>query len=108
MGEVGVRPKESSEVILAVIPGEGPENRLVFASRSNAHNKPIILRQETFSPDVGWFTQSSLEMTRQEMVLLRNAMGGARPSACESTNRRIHAGSTATASIKLAELPVAS
>lgn len=86
---IRISPTTSSsapqEVVLAIIPGQDDSQRMVFANRLSPAEKPIVLRQESFSPDVGWFTQSSLEMTREEMVLLRAAMGGTTPAACMST-----------------------
>ena len=96
------------EIVLAVIPSSDSASRMVFATRCGNASKPIILRQESFSPNVGWFTQNTIEMTRQEMVLLRSAMGGSAPQACARTSRRIQADPVAHGTLKLAELPAAS
>ena len=76
------------EHIIAVIP-TGDESRLVFASSTEAVEKPIVLRQESFSSHVGWFVQSTIAMTRVEMVALRSAMGGA--GVCNQTRLRAEA-----------------
>lgn len=78
------------EYIIAVIQGDESDQRMVFASRSDA-DRPIVLRHESFSQDVGWFAQSEVEMTRQEMILLRSAMGGQKPQACIRTSQKIQA-----------------
>lgn len=76
------------ETVLATIDGSEPHERLVFAAVSDSPDKPIVLRRETYSPAVGWFIQSRIEMSRQEMVLLRSAMGGQAHSACQQTQMR--------------------
>ena len=97
------------EVVLAVVEGDSPGQRLVFATKTGASERPILLRQESYSPDVGWFTQSCIEMTRQEMVLLRNAMGGKTPNACMGTSQRIQAQhSQPSHSLKICDMPAAS
>ncbi len=76
------------EYVLATIPGDSPRSRIVFASRSQPGKKPILLKQESYSDAVGWFVQNSIELTREEMVALRSAMGGQAPSACQRTQLR--------------------
>lgn len=78
----------ATEYIIAVVQGDESDQRIVFASRSDV-DRPIVLRHESFSQDVGWFTQSEVEMTRQEMVLLRSVMGGQQPKPCLRTTRKI-------------------
>lgn len=62
--------------VVAVIPDPNQEQRLVFLARTGQHEKPIVLRQESYSPGVGWFTQSEIELSRQQMILLRSSLGG--------------------------------
>ncbi|XZE54036.1 hypothetical protein SH139x_005821 [Planctomycetaceae bacterium SH139] len=73
------------ECVIAVIPDASGTQRVVFASRSGHESLPIVLRQETYSRDVGWFAQSQIELTREQMVLLRSGMGGALSSPCQQT-----------------------
>ncbi len=80
----------ATEHIIAVVQGDESDQRMVFASRSDI-DRPIVLRHESFSQDVGWFTQSEVEMTRQEMVLLRSVMGGQKPKPCLRTTQKIQA-----------------
>lgn len=77
------------DTILSVIPGETPETRMVFATRTGDHDRPIVLRQESFSEGVGWFVQSQIEMTRFEMSQLRTMLGGRKHQACERTTNKI-------------------
>jgi hypothetical protein len=45
---------------------------------------PIVLRTESFSPGVGWFTQQSINLSRSELQGLRNLLGVQVHRACES------------------------
>ena len=73
------------ENVIAIVPDGTQSQRLVFIAKSVESDLPIVLRQETYSEDVGWFTQNQIEMTRQQMMMLRSAMGGtsggSRPTA---------------------------
>ena len=71
-----VAPHAVDEQIVAIVPGTSENERLVFATRRSVDGKPIQLRRESFSSDVGWFVQSTLEMTCEEMRFLRSAFGG--------------------------------
>lgn len=109
--EAGMQPTEPTphEYILAVIQGEDPHHRMVFASRTvEEGQRPIVLRQESFSPDIGWFAQSTIAMSRQEMVHLRAAMGGGTPNACQATQQKIHSDSERPAVLQLHRLSAAS
>lgn len=77
--------KSQREIVLATIPGESDQQRLIFATRLGGAAKPIVLRRESFNRDVGWFEQSSLELTREEMIGLRNSLGIRLPAACQQT-----------------------
>lgn len=96
------------EFVIAVIQGESANQRMVFASRNTDCERPIVLRQETFSSDVGWFTQSSIAMTRKEMVQLRSVMGGQRPQACQTTSQKIEANVPQPTHLRIHKLSVAS
>ncbi|MCM2375014.1 hypothetical protein [Aporhodopirellula aestuarii] len=37
-------------------------------------DRPIVLRQESFSPAVGWFTQSEMELTLDQWTAMRMTM----------------------------------
>ena len=74
---------------ISVIEGGDDNSRLVFAVRLGNAEQPILLRQESYSRDVGWFVQNEIAMTRQEMVNMRTALGGKMHRACERTMHRI-------------------
>ena len=80
---------DNRETILAVIAGEDPNFRMVFACDHGDGDRPIVLRQESYGDRVGWFPQSSIRMTRGEMAQLRSLLGGQLPRACEQTARMI-------------------
>ncbi|MEL6895422.1 MAG: hypothetical protein AAFP90_04895 [Planctomycetota bacterium] len=70
------------EILLATLPCENDQQRIsvVLCRRSvvsgeNADQSLIQLRTESYSPDVGWFTQSRIELTPQQLQALRQTMG---------------------------------
>jgi hypothetical protein len=67
----------TGEQVIAVIPDETGQQRVVFVARAGERELPIVLRQQSFSAAVGWFTQSQIEMTRAQMVMLRSSLGAA-------------------------------
>ncbi|XZE43495.1 hypothetical protein SH467x_003059 [Pirellulaceae bacterium SH467] len=71
-----------TEQIVAVLPGADPCERIVIALDSSAEPKPISVRSESFSSDVGWFAQSELRLSRSEMAGLRNVLGVPVAKAC--------------------------
>lgn len=71
----------SREVTLSVV-SESPDSRLAVILREYA-DKPIVLRSESFGPNVGWFTQQEIELTRAEFSGLRNVLGISVPRGCE-------------------------
>lgn len=61
--------------------GESPAEVLVplatrpFCEQVQAiRDQPIVLRQESFSPAVGWFTQSEMELTMEQWAAMRTTM----------------------------------
>lgn len=69
------------ETILSTIPGPSDNERLVIAMQEGDTDRPIVLRQESYSDAVGWFPQSSIELSREQLAGLRGALGmpSARP-----------------------------
>lgn len=43
-------------------------------------DRPLVLRQQSFSPAVGWFTQSELEMTQEQWAMMRCTVVPAKPN----------------------------
>lgn len=79
----------SKATTVAIIQGDDPNNRFIFAMRAENAERPILFRQESYSEDVGWFVQNEMEMTRGEMICLRSALGGKMHRACEHTASKI-------------------
>lgn len=71
-----------TEQIVAVLPSADPHERIVITLDASAEPKPISIRSESFSPDVGWFSQSELKLSRSEMAGLRNVLGVPMAKAC--------------------------
>jgi hypothetical protein len=78
-----------TETILAVIPSELAQHRLVLVMVGADADKPLILRSESFSPDVGWFIQSSVSMSRAELSGLKNVLGLNMSQGCQQTAGRV-------------------
>lgn len=51
-------------------------------------DRPIVLRQESFSPAVGWFTQSELEMTEAQWAMMRCTVVPQQPKPAPMVARR--------------------
>ena len=66
-----------NETILNVFPSADEENRLVVAieQESNASSR-LVLRQETYSDDVGWFVQSRICVEPEQVAGLKMALTG--------------------------------
>lgn len=80
---------DSVEFELACIPGENDLSRLVFVLKSKDGVGSFVLKRQSFSRDVGWFSQSEIEMTREEMVAMRSALGATESNACRTTKLRM-------------------
>lgn len=100
-----------SETVLSVIPGKHEHERLVVAMQRDPQ-QPLVLRHESFNDAVGWFTQSCVELSPEQVAGLRSALGlstagrdvrpthrsGAprredRAMRCEAPHLRLHAAS---------------
>lgn len=81
-----------TENVIAIVPDGTQSQRLVFIAKSGEHDLPIVLRQESYSEGVGWFAQSQIEMSRQQMIMLRSAMGGTGGASKAASSSRIISG----------------
>ena len=66
---------QMSETILNVVPGNDESSRLVVALERFAGESRVVLRQESYSDDVGWFVQSRVDMDPDQVQGLRMALG---------------------------------
>jgi hypothetical protein len=64
----------NDQLVLAVLPGAHERERLVLMM-SSTPGVALELVQQTWSDITGWYTQSSLEMTSEQVALLRAALG---------------------------------
>ena len=71
---------KNRETVVASV-GDSSTERLTVVLRELAA-KPIVIRTQTFSESVGWFTQQEIELTRSEFNGLRNVLGLRVPQAC--------------------------
>ena len=82
--------KDTLEFELASIDGADANSRLVIVLQSNAGVGHFVLKRQTFGRDVGWYTQSEIEMTREEMVAMRSALGASESKACRATKFKMN------------------
>lgn len=97
---------QEREVVLATIPGSDAVSRIQLTRNAFNMERPFCLRQESFSPDVGWFLQSSLEMTQQEFAMLRGQLGSREPEI--SANFRPPTTSPRPKTLPMFKIPAAS
>lgn len=64
-----------SETILSILPGPSEDVRTVVALRHCGADTAIEMRQESFSQAVGWFVQSRIELSGEQVAGLRQTLG---------------------------------
>lgn len=81
-----------SETILNVFPANDGKSRLVIAVQSPEDNGDsgrdgsLILRQESFSDDVGWFVQSRVALEPEQIPGLKMTLTGGVARQMQSTS----------------------
>lgn len=82
-------PTLDSETILAELPGNSDTERVLLVHKIQGPHRQteMELRQQSWAPGIGWFTQSSVHLTPQQMGALRMTMGHAGPSKPPSSVR---------------------
>lgn len=70
---------ERQETLLQQLPARTPNDRVsLWLVRGDfAGETRLRLRQESFSDDVGWYTQSQIDLTTEQWSLLKSAFGAA-------------------------------
>jgi len=63
------------ETVLSVIPGNDQDHRLLVVLVPGDGRDTIELQQQSWSGSVGWFTQSRLPIEREQLAMLRGALG---------------------------------
>ncbi|QEG40586.1 hypothetical protein [Roseimaritima ulvae] len=64
-----------SETILSILPGSSEDVRTVVALCQRGADSAVEMRQESFSQAVGWFVQSRIELTGEQVAGLRQTLG---------------------------------
>jgi len=64
-----------NETIFSILQGDDDSNRIVVVHRSGFGGSRLVLRRETFSDDIGWFEQSSVEISPDQVGQLKQALG---------------------------------
>src|SRR5690606_1498212 len=75
-----LRTMSCRETVLAELPGESDHERLLVVHRVTAASvgpqaSQIELRQQTWAEKIGWFTQSSVQLTPNQLGALRLTLG---------------------------------
>ncbi len=63
------------ETILSVLEGEDELSRVVLVHRRGFGASGVVLRRESYSEAIGWFEQSSVEMSPDQVGQLKQALG---------------------------------
>ncbi len=66
-----------NETILNVFPSHDESQRLVIAvEQETGRSSRLVLRQESYSPDVGWFVQSRVAVEPEQVAGLKMSLTG--------------------------------
>jgi hypothetical protein len=66
-----------AEVVLAEIPDQIDDHRLILVHRHDQSGSWLELRQQTWGEGIGWFTQNSVRLLPDQVGQLRAALGAA-------------------------------
>lgn len=69
------------ETILAELSGEADDQRLLVVHLARPGQSVVELRQQTWAEKIGWFTQSSVQLSPAQLGALRLTLGSAPASA---------------------------
>ena len=78
------------ETILNVFPSTDDLHRLVVAVQQEDGDAAsrLVLRQETFAEDVGWFVQSCVAIEPEQVAGLKMALSSSEPLSDRGSKRR--------------------
>ncbi|MCC9600026.1 hypothetical protein LOC67_05585 [Stieleria sp. JC731] len=75
-----------SNRILNVFPGQAEGTRLVLAQESESGSQSqLVLRQENYSPHVGWFVQSRVVIENDQATALKMTLTSSLMNAAPTT-----------------------
>jgi hypothetical protein len=63
------------ETVLSAVPASENDRLLVVLVQSAEFGSHMELRQQSYSPSIGWFTQSTVTLESCQVAALRNALG---------------------------------
>ncbi len=63
-----------NESILSVLQCDGDQGRVVLVHRFAFGKSEVLLRRESFSEDIGWFEQSTIELSSGQVGQLKQAL----------------------------------
>lgn len=68
------------ETVISVV--STASDRRIVVALSERSDRPVTLRTESFSSDVGWFAQQTLNLSRSELQALKSVLGVQLHRAC--------------------------
>ena len=78
------------ETILNVFPTRDDRHRLVVAiEQEDGSSSHLVLRQETFSDDIGWFVQSRINVEPEQIAGLKMSLSGQTIRRVEAPAREV-------------------
>ena len=76
------------ETVVRVLPASDPDSRLVIAvEQPSEGGSQLVLRQETRADRVGWFVQSRVAITPEQVTGLREMLAVRLPAEPRSASR---------------------
>jgi hypothetical protein len=66
---------EKQEFVLAHLPGDSQGGRVEIALHVDANVSCVILRQQSWANGIGWFNQSSVTLSSEQVKHLQRALG---------------------------------
>ena len=89
-----------TETLLGVLPGATADRRVCVVRRTGICGaESVQLRTETFSPAVGWFPQSAVDLPADQLAALRGLLGTAAATVPPSAPRRSAGDATVPATL---------
>jgi len=94
-----------NESILSVLQCDGDQGRVVLVHRFAFGKSEMLLRRESFSEDIGWFEQSTIELSSGQVGQLKQALAVLPTSKARSIRRWPAAATPSTGSDAVASHP---
>ena len=81
------------ETVLTELPGEHPDQRMLvvhIVESTSLATSAVELRQQSRAEGLGWYTQSSVRLSPEQLAGFRSLLGNV-PAAAAANRRSLHA-----------------